>query len=83
MAVATYYQSISFGSLGPATKQVSRRILDNFRDEWGENRLATLRAAARLKMVSRIRSAPACGKTFPQRLARDDVRCDRGRLATG
>lgn len=34
-AVATYYQSISFGSLGPSTKQVRRRILDRFRDEWG------------------------------------------------
>jgi hypothetical protein len=42
-AVATYYQSISFGSLGPATKQVRRRILDRFREEWGENRLDTLR----------------------------------------
>ncbi|MGB8899053.1 MAG: tyrosine-type recombinase/integrase [Methylocella sp.] len=41
-AVVIYYQSMSFGSLGPATKQVRRRILDRFRDEWGGNRLATL-----------------------------------------
>jgi hypothetical protein len=41
-AVALYYQSISFGSLGLATQQVRRRILNRFRDDWGENRLATL-----------------------------------------
>jgi hypothetical protein len=42
-AVAAYYQSASFWSLGPATKQIRRRILDKFRDDWGPNGLASLK----------------------------------------
>lgn len=34
-AVALYYQSVSFGSLGPATQQVRRRILNQFREGIG------------------------------------------------
>ena len=63
-AVALYYQSMSFGSLGPATKQVRRRILDRFRDEWGENSLSTLRPQRVTQFLADKISAPHAAKHF-------------------
>ena len=63
-AVATYYQSISFGSLGPATKQVRRRILDRFRDEWGGNRLDTLQPQRVAQFVAAKIETPHAAKHF-------------------
>jgi integrase len=63
-AVALYYQSISFGSLGPATKQVRRRILDRFREDWGENRLATLQPQRVAELVAEKIAHPHAAKHF-------------------
>jgi integrase len=64
MAVALYFQSISFGSLGPATQQVRRRILNNFRDDWGENRLATLERRKVEEWLSEKIKHPHAAKHF-------------------
>jgi integrase len=63
-AVAAYYQSISFGSLGPATKQVRRRILDRFRDEWGPNRLDTLKPQRVEQFLADKIATPHAAKHF-------------------
>jgi integrase len=63
-AVALYYQSISFGSLGPATQQVRRRILDRFREDWGENRLATLQPHRVVELVAEKIAHPHAAKHF-------------------
>jgi hypothetical protein len=63
-AVALYYQSISFGSLGHATQQVRRRILDRFRDDWGENYLATLERKRVAELVAEKIAHPHAAKHF-------------------
>ncbi len=69
-AVALYYQSIAFGRLGPATKQVPRRILDRFRDDWGGNRLATLKPQKVAELVAEKMAHPHAAKHFLNACAR-------------
>ncbi len=42
-AVAAYYHSLSFTNLAPISRYQRRRILDNFRSEHGDKKIANLR----------------------------------------
>jgi hypothetical protein len=70
MAVANYYQSIPFGNLTPETQRHRRRILDRFRDEWGENRLDTLSPQRVAQFVADKIATPHTARHFSTPCAR-------------
>jgi integrase len=63
-AIALYFQSMAFGSLAASTKQVRRRILDNFRHDYGDKRLATLGRGKVQELVDAKRNRPHSAKHF-------------------
>jgi integrase len=58
-AIVGYYQSLAFRSLAPGTQAMRRAILERFRVEHGEKRLATLPQKFIAHMLSRMGPAAA------------------------
>jgi integrase len=63
-AVITYYASVAFLSLAPGTRQMRRNILERFRAEHGDKRVALLQRNHIANMVAAKAATPAAAQTF-------------------
>jgi integrase len=64
MAVALYFQSIAFGNLNVTTQRVRRRILERFREEYGELSFKTLTRAHVETMLAAKAATPHAARHF-------------------
>ncbi len=60
--IVTYYQALVFRALAPGTQHMRRAILERFRDEHGDKRIATLPREFIARMLSR--KAPAAARNW-------------------
>jgi integrase len=63
-AVISYFNSSAFASLAPETRRVRRNILDRFRAEHGDKRIALLQRAHIDRMVATKAGTPAVARNF-------------------
>jgi integrase len=63
-AIVSYYNSTAFASLAPETRRVRRNILERFRAEHGDKRVALLQLAHIDRMVAAKAQTPAAARNF-------------------
>jgi integrase len=63
-AVVSYLGSVPFANLAPSTQRMRRNILENFRAQHGEKRLALLERAHIERMVAGKAHTPAAARNF-------------------
>lgn len=64
MAVALYFGSIAFGNLNPTTQRVRHRILERFREEYGELSFKTLTRGHVETMLAAKAATPHAARHF-------------------
>jgi integrase len=62
--IVSYYNSAAFASLAPETQRVRRNILERFRAEHGDKRIAVLQRAHIDRMVAAKAATPAAARNF-------------------
>ncbi len=63
-AVAAYYRSLSFTNLAPISRYQRRRILDNFRSEHGDKKIANLRREHIQVLIAAKAEKPGAAHNF-------------------